>query len=268
MYRVDYSVLEKLKLIKPFSEEWTQQRSKRIPSSLIRRAVSMNDVFLDYYNTEEYQNQIGNQVEQLVLNSAKSDIERTGMYVNNNTQWISATPDAWHLSFQVPVEIKTSKKSCPIVEIVRKNYHQIQFEMFCTHKKKLLLIYVADKKIQFALVELDQPFVDSCLSRLKETFIVHFFSRKCRYSSYENYLSAIKTIAEIQKLPDLKDYCSPIKKKIILKTLRFDEALPSMDKQEFLALELNLIKIFNEYYTWKPVKFSSEITHIVRKSFT
>ena len=84
--RPDFEVRQ-LEQVKPLSSAWDRERRLRIPSSLVHRAVSMSDSFMDHYPSAGGGDLQGHGAEDIVLEAPQKLIKGTGVRVGREYQW-------------------------------------------------------------------------------------------------------------------------------------------------------------------------------------
>jgi hypothetical protein len=162
--------LEKLKNFSARTMEWVKARKNRIPSSIVRRACSMTPSFLNYYSMDIPQWNIGLLIEKIIVDKLGIYLSHTGMHIPFEYQWLIATPDAYHVNLKIPVEIKCNMNGTELRKIISKNYHQLQMQMFCTKKRKILLI-IYDSLLTTVLIRRNNNFINKCLVKLRQSLI-------------------------------------------------------------------------------------------------
>jgi len=188
---------EKLKSyqnLKARTPEWGNQRSFRIASTVVRKAYSYNYMPSGIINIEYSSRDIGIYVENTITKFLSKYIENTGLFVHHTYQWLCATPDGFHSTMKIPIEIKYNKSRRMLRKIIAKNYHQLQFQMFCTYKNKILLI-VYDGDIKTVIIKRDNHFINRCLFRLRNSIIkiMEIYDHKCKLPC--------KFVTDLIKLP-------------------------------------------------------------------
>lgn len=226
----------------------------------------MSDNFLDYYDLDFSDETIGLKVEREILKHFIDDVASTGIHVSSELQWISSTPDGWHHLHQIPIEIKTTLKPMPPDKIIRKYYHQIQFEMFCSQKKRLLLIHAMCHDVQYFLVHFDEQFVTACISRLKIAFIEHFFREKVYRVRKGDYEKAMDSIVSLREIPKPEPTSSIIKKNLCFELLNWRHAFPNATQTTYSNFLRSMSSLWSKATAKKPIFRSTVITHIARNT--
>lgn len=150
--------------------EWAIQRSFRIASTVVRRACSCNYMPTNEIITTYSQKDVGLCVENDIVEFFHKHMRPSGLHVHYECQWLCTTPDAHHIRLDIPVEIKYNRSKASIQKVIAKNYHQLQFQMFCTYKRQLLMI-VYDGSLTCALIDRDDHFIKHCLYKLRVSIV-------------------------------------------------------------------------------------------------
>lgn len=191
-YCLPRSCLLRLKRLKQRTQQWENERRVRIPSSLVQRAVSCTDSYLDYYGGSFCENDIGHLIEAKIIEAISSEATQTGLIVHPNFQWLRCSPNGFRKSDSIPIEVKTTQSVRPIRDVIITNYHQLQFELFCCQTDKIILIYYSNQQLKFAFVYRDDLFISKCLSKLKWVFVVHHLRNLTKRASEGDLLQAVK----------------------------------------------------------------------------
>lgn len=147
------------------TDQWCEERKIRISASIVRRAMSMTNNYLNYIKGKP-QTHIGVSIEMTIIENLPSYLFRTGIWVREDHQWLMATPDGFHKSLNIPVEVKYNWKGTPLKQVMKKHYPQLQLQMFCTNKQQLLLI-VYDGMLSTTIVQRDESYINKLLYRLR-----------------------------------------------------------------------------------------------------
>jgi hypothetical protein len=151
------------------TDKWIIQRNITIPSSLVRKAIGSSDKFLEYYETGPV-NTLGMLIEDIFLYFFRSKLKKGHQIFNSKRLWLSATPDAFRISDNIPVEIKTKIKG-KVLDVIKAHYHQLQLSIYCADSDRIIvIIYLLNN--QFSVLELfrDDHFINECLPRLDFAF--------------------------------------------------------------------------------------------------
>lgn len=157
-------------------------------------------------------------------------VEETGFHVHPEHDWLGASPDGF-VGDDAVIEIKCpfgKRNSSDFVSIHEQLHYmaQIQYEMYCTGRKKCYFFQWSPKGTMLEVVEFNQSFIDGTLPRLKE-FYEQFL---IELENPEKHLSPlVKTI----------DACNA--------SARYEEALKTFNdtKSELEEAKEELIKLAN-----------------------
>ncbi len=101
-------------------------------------------------------------------------VTETGFHVHPNYDWLGASPDGF-VGDDAVIEIKCpyGKRNSSDFTSIHEQLHymaQIQYEMFCTGRKKCYFFQWSPKGTMLEVVEFNQSFIDGTLPRLKEFY--------------------------------------------------------------------------------------------------
>jgi len=132
----------------------------------------VSDKFTEYYSTMHGVT-LGMQIEGIFLDILRNHLKKGHQIFNDKQLWLSATPDAFTINDNIPVEIKTKNKGT-LLEVIRSHYHQLQMTMYCANSPVLLLIiYILTDKFYVVKLYKDKNFIIECLHRLEKVFLTH-----------------------------------------------------------------------------------------------
>lgn len=213
--------LQRLQLLKCRTTSWAQERSFRIASTVVRRACSLNYRPSGNIISIYPKNDVGLCVENTITTFFKNHLRITGLHVHPDYQWLCTTPDGHHLAWDIPIEIKYNKSCVVIKKVIARNYHQLQFQMFCTGKRKLLML-VYDGTLTAITIDRDDHFIRHCLYKLRIsiTDILSSYKHSCRRDC--------KFVSDLIKLPHKKANKSAyrIQRKYAYKIINLNYAFP------------------------------------------
>lgn len=167
-YRKPRKYIEGLKKLRCRTRGWAEARANRIASTAVRRAYAYNYTPHGLIPTEYPKKDVGVCVENTLLDKLKKYITESGLHVHPQYQWLCATPDAYHKKLNMYIEIKYNRSCKTFKKIIAYNYHQLQFQMFCTMKKHMILL-IYDGSLTAAILERDEHFINHCLVRLRHS---------------------------------------------------------------------------------------------------
>lgn len=231
--------LQMLKSIEALSLEWIEERETRIPASLVRRAVTMTEAFITHYGGCPMEEGPGHKVEALLLRYIPVFLKKTGMWVHPEYQWLSCSPDGIYLQKGIPIEVKCKMNvNVDYLEVVRDNYHQMQFTMFCTRTHEELVIIVSDR-IHCYLLQRDDKFINACLPRLAYSFTRHLLSGKLMSNYSEELINSIPDVSALATEGEevLNRGVGQIRKNIKMKEHDPLELFPGMEKKTWEFVE-------------------------------
>lgn len=234
-------------MIEQRSKEWFEQRKGRItgsaigailgvspftkPKDVMRRMVRdangyksefVGNIATDFGTTNEPVAMLD-----FMLETGMS-VEETGFHVHPEYEWLGASPDGF-VGDDAVIEIKCpfgKRDSDEFVSIDEQMHYmaQIQYEMFCTGRKKCYFFQWSHKGTMLEVVEFKQSFIDGTLPRLKEF--------------YDRYQEELKNPDKhLTPLVKTLDACkASVRYEEALKT--FNEAKSELDeaKQELIKL--------------------------------
>lgn len=236
-------------MIEQRSKEWFEQRKNRItgsaigailgvspftkPKDVMRRMVRdangcesefTGNIATDYGAANELVAMLDFALE------TGLQVEETGFHIHSDHDWLGASPDGF-VGDDAVIEIKCpyGKRDSSDFASIHEQLHymaQIQYEMFCTGRKKCYFFQWSPKGTMLEVVEFNQSFIDGTLPRLKE-FYEQFL---IELESPEKHLAPlVKTI----------DACKA--------SARYEEALKTFNdaKVELEEAKEELIKLAN-----------------------
>lgn len=236
-------------MIEQRSQAWFEQRKKRItgsaigailgvspftkPKDVMRRMVRdangcesefVSNIATDYGTANEPAATLDFTLE------TGLQVEETGFHVHPEHDWLGASPDGF-VGDDAVIEIKCpyGKRNSSDFASIHEQLHymaQIQYEMYCTGRKKCYFFQWSPKGTMLEVVEFNQSFIDGTLPRLKEF--------------YEQFLLELKN-PEKHLAPLVKtiDACKA--------SIRYEEALKAFNeaKEELEDAKEELIKLAN-----------------------
>lgn len=236
-------------MIEQRSKEWFEQRKNRITGSAIGAILGVSpftkpkDVMrrmvrdANGYESEFVGNiatDFGTANEPVAILDFMLEtglqVTETGFHVHPEHAWLGASPDGL-VGDDAVIEIKCpygKRNSSEFVSINEQLHYmaQIQYEMFCTGRKKCYFFQWSPKGTMLEVVEFQQSFIDGTLPRLKE-----FYDKfQLELKNPEKHLSPlVKTI----------DACKA--------SIRYEEALKTFNdaKSELEEAKEELVKLAN-----------------------
>lgn len=156
------------------SKEWKNRRKLTIPSSLTKKAVECPINFIEYYHIVKCHT-IGIAIEQICLSGISTCLKPGYQIFSKLYPYLSATPDAFTKAENLSIEIKSAIKG-NVVDVIRNNYHQLQFTIFCCDSPLIIqFAYILTGKFYMVNVYRDQDFINSCLPNIEFTFYKYIF---------------------------------------------------------------------------------------------
>lgn len=236
-------------MIEQRSQAWFEQRKKRITGSTIgailgvspfskakdvmRRMVrDANDCESEYKPNIATDYGTANEPVAILDFTLETglQVEETGFHVHSDYDWLGASPDGF-VGDNAVIEIKCpyGKRNSSDFASIHEQLHymaQIQYEMFCTGRKKCYFFQWSPEGTMLEVVDFNQSFIDGTLPRLKdfyEQFLIEL-------ENPEKHLAPlVKTI----------DACNA--------SARYEEALKAFNdaKEELDEAKEELIKLAN-----------------------
>ena len=180
-------------MIEQRSQEWFEQRKKRItgsaigailgvspftkPKDVMRRMVRDANGYESEF-TGNIATDFGTANEPVAILDFMLEtglqVEETGFHIHPDYDWLGASPDGF-VGDDAVIEIKCpfgKRDSSEFVSINEQLHYmaQIQYEMFCTGRKKCYFFQWSPKGTMLEVVEFQQSFIDGTLPRLKEFY--------------------------------------------------------------------------------------------------
>lgn len=210
--------LKGLLKMKQLSDEWFRARVGRLTGSSIGAALGVNpwkrqgdlirDMVRDYHGVErDFKSNIATDYGTANEPVATLDftletglqVTKTGFHVHPEHDWLGASPDGF-VGNDAVIEIKCpygKRDSREFVSINEQLHYmaQIQYEMFCTGRKKCYFFQWSPKGTMLEVVEFNQSFIDGTLPRLKgfyEQFLIELENPEKHLSPLVKTLDACK----------------------------------------------------------------------------
>lgn len=158
------------------------------------------------------------------------NVVETGFHAHPEHDWLGASPDGF-VGDDAVIEIKCpfgKRDSSDFVSINEQLHYmaQIQYEMFCTGRKKCYFFQWSPKGTMLEVVEFQQSFIDGTIPKLKEF--------------YDNYIIELsKPEKHLSPLVKTFDACKA--------SIRYEEALETFNdaKAELEEAKEELVKLAN-----------------------